>query len=122
MRTYKELLLCIPVLAMLLFLFTAAAPRKDAKQALCADNLRKILNLMQSYADTHGVMPPVWVQEKPLWRFWHNFLDPYFNSRTFAVTGSSVLTGLSGFFSSECPSICQTGEKKKQSKKKKFQV
>ena len=90
MRTYKELLLCIPVLAMLLFLFTAAAPRKDAKQALCADNLRKILNLMQSYADTHGVMPPVWVQEKPLWRFWHNFLDPYFNSRTFAACPSDV--------------------------------
>jgi hypothetical protein len=90
MRTYKELFLCIPVLALLCLLFTAAAPRKDAKQALCADNLRQILKLMQNYADTHGVMPPVWTQQKPLWRFWESYIDPYYSSRTFAACPSDV--------------------------------
>lgn len=85
MKSCKELLLCLPVLLLLFLLFTGAAPRKDAKQALCADNLRQILRLMQNYAETYGVMPPVWTEEKPLWTFWSGKIDPYFGTRQFAA-------------------------------------
>lgn len=60
------------------------------------------------------------VRTTPWGAWWWNpelllgFSPGAFDSRTFAVTGSSAPTGLSGFFSFESLSTCQTGEKKKR--------
>lgn len=90
MKNCKELLLCLSVLCLLFLLFIGAVSRQDAKQALCADNLRQILCMMQNYADTHGVMPPVWTVKKPLWTFWYDNLDPQFRMHQFAACPSDL--------------------------------
>ena len=88
MKSCKELLICMPVLLMLMILLSGAVSQSDARQALCADNLRQILRLMQNYAETYEVMPPVWTVQKPLWTFWYDKIDPQFATRSFAACPS----------------------------------
>lgn len=88
MKNYKEILLCLPVLLTLIVLICGSVSQDRAKQVRCADNLKQILRKMQTYAATHGVMPPVWTQEKPLWTFWSDKIDPYFSTRDYAACPS----------------------------------
>lgn len=77
MNNYRELML-VAGGALLLFVCGATALNTaQAKLALCSEHLRRILTMNAAYEHDHGVMPPVWVAEKPLWKFWSHYLRQY---------------------------------------------
>ena len=73
-----ELLLVIAVFSILSLLLCTAgeAAKKDAKLAICAANMKELVNKIHLYDAEHGQLPPVWVPAKPLWYFWSKHLDP----------------------------------------------
>lgn len=76
MRNYYELILCSAVSCLLICLFCAAVDMKQAKLAVCNSHLRELHRMMTAYANDNGVMPPVWEEKKPEWRFWSDYIDP----------------------------------------------
>lgn len=90
MKSCKEALFCLPALLVLTVLLCGAVSQERAKQVRCANNLKQILRVMHNYVNDHGVMPPVWTPQKPLWTFWADNIDPDFATRTFAACPSDV--------------------------------
>ena len=76
MRNRLELFLVLAV-ALLLTGMTGAVRTAAGKNAFCAGNLKKLNAYAWQYQNDHGVLPPVSVPTKPLWKFWSHYLRRY---------------------------------------------
>lgn len=85
MKNCKELFLTVVVAGLVLVLTSAAIKDDTARRTFCQGNLKKLYNYTQMYQNDHGVLPPVSVPTKPLWRFWPQYIEVYSNNiRDFA--------------------------------------
>lgn len=76
MRSVKELVIVVFAGVLLALMMSAAVSTSSAKLVQCNNNLKGILQKMQSYVDSNEVMPPVWSEGRPVWTFWDDKVDP----------------------------------------------
>ena len=75
MRHLHEVAITVFLIVISMF-FIGNISKEAARRAQCQSNLKELFRAEQQYEETYGVVPPLYIAQRPQWIFWHHFIAP----------------------------------------------